>query len=247
MPIVQHGRQRLTGAPAGATPAWGSAGTPTADNTANATHNVAHPSAVAANELLICHSYYRTGTSALLAMTAGMSSAGWAHIPGSPWVHSAGSRCLLVAWKNAVGDEGGTNIPGGITDTQTGTGQLFYGVCHRWTAAGGFRANPFENILHAEGSGTTITMPTVTPQGSNRRAVFLMAMIGDLQNLTEVAGETGGQWVKHLEVETDLSGDATLQVQSSDQSGGGAILGGTMTCAGAVHQKVSFALVPAGG
>ena len=232
----------------GATPAFGSAGTTTTSTVLAATHSIAHPATVSAGDLLLCLGFGRNNNAdSNLAMHASMSGAGWAHLTGSPFVFSIGGRVLLIAWKIAAGTEGGTSIPGGIVGSGGTTSDGFVGVCQAWTAADGFRtANPFESIgTIAEVSATSRTMPTVTPTGTNRRAVAIVTVGAGAQAMASATGESGGDWVEVNDVEAV---NAQIQTQSSDQSGGGAISGGTTTTAGGASGFVlGFALVPAGG
>lgn len=231
----------------GALPAFGAAGTPTASATLAATHTIAHPATVGAGDILICACIGRnTDGDRNLAMHANMSAAGWAHLTESPFV--SGNLVALLAWKEAVGDEDGTNIPGGVVGTGGATGNVFFGVCFNFTAADGFHASPFEDldIADADGAGGgTVNMPTVTPGDVRRLAVSILTMFND-NTIAAATGETGGDWTEVLEVSTNVGADASIQVQVSDQSSGGAISGGTTVLGGnttGIHTK--FALAPA--
>jgi hypothetical protein len=233
----------------GATPAWGSAGTPTAASTLAATHSIAHPATVNVGDLLVCIAFGRnTDGDRNLAMHANMVNAGWANITGSPLID--GNNVALIAWKEAVGTEAGTNIPGGIVGSGGATSNVFFGVCVRFTAADGFAANPFESLAIAAADGanvSSVNMPTVTPTGINRLAVSILTLFNDIA-VSPATGESGGDWTEVLEIFTLVGADATIQVQVSDQSGGGAISGGTTALDGnttGIHAK--FALVPADG
>jgi hypothetical protein len=250
-PGIVASAAEVAGGP-GATPAWGSAGAvASSSNLANGgvAHTIAHPATVAVGDLLQCIAFARNGDqNAAVAMHANMAAAGWAHITGSPWTWTGGGRMLLVARKYAVGNEGGTNIPGGIVGSGGTTSDGFIGVCVRWTAADGFRSpNAAESISIAQSVATTRSMPTVTPAGANRRGVAIIAVASLAQNLASATGETGGDWAEVFDAE-GVAGTGTIQIQSADLSGGGAISGGSSTSSNDADAFIlGFALVPTGG
>lgn len=231
----------------GATPVFAEAGAITQSATLAATHSIAYPTTVNAGDELICIGFARNGNAdAALAMHANMVNAGFEHITGSPWTWSTGGRALLVARKPAVGDEGGSSIPGGIVGSGGATSDQFLGVCLRFTAADGFAADPVESITDpiGESSSTSRAMPTVTPTDVNRLAVAILAFIATGQTVASATGESGGDWIERVDV--SATSNAQIQVQTSDQSSGDPISGGTTTSALSSNAFIlGFALVPA--
>ena len=230
----------------GATPAFGSVGATTSIAGPFGTHIIAHPATVNAGDILICVAVGRNNNeNVTLAMHANMTAAGWVHITGSPFNQNASTAAMLLAWKLAVGDEDGTNIPGGIVATGGASSDSFVAHCQRWTAADGFAANPFESLASfVDVSNFSIAGPTVTPTGENRRGVIIFGGNGAPATFN-FTGETGGDWtaVAHV-TESTL---AVINTNSADLSAGTPISGGTATLSAAAGGSVvSFALVPSG-
>lgn len=236
--------------PLGDTPAFGSVGaTTTSADLANGgvAHTIAHPAVVNVDDLLLCVAVGRcTNNNAVLAMHASMSAAGWQHMAGSPF-ESNSARTMLVAWKYAVGDEDGTNIPGGIVATGGTGSDEFLGHCQRWTAADGWATtSPFESISELLESNNTVTAaPAVTPTNQNRLAVSIFGGNGSPASFS-FTGETGGDWavVAHVTGTASLS---CINTQSADLSAGTPISGGTASMSAAAGGPVvGFALAPSG-
>jgi hypothetical protein len=241
---------RVKAAP-GAMPAFGSAGTAFSTATLAGTHQPLRPATIALGDLLICAAFGKnTNNDVALSMHVNMASAGWQHVGASPYAHTNGGRVLLVAWKIADADDvanQGTAVPGGIVATGGATSDGLYARCFRFTAANGFHSSPIVGPTHADPgdvSDTSITMPGVTPSGPNERAVCIIGFTNQV-SVSPATGESGGNWVADVNASsgTSISG---MAVQTSDQSGGGGISGGTATADGSCQAvAVGFALRPA--
>jgi hypothetical protein len=95
------------------------------------------------------------------------------------------------------------------------------------------------------GSGTTVTMPTVTTLGADRVAVAFI-MVGSETTMASATGESGGDWTETVaEAASGTGADGTLQVQSAAMASAGTISGGTVTVTTGGWVARGFALVPA--
>ncbi len=95
------------------------------------------------------------------------------------------------------------------------------------------------------GSGTTITMPSVTGTGIERLAVTFIGVNAN-QALVASTGETGGDWTEPVAEFASSSGTAaTVGVQTS-ALGAGTVSGGTITISTAAWGVLGFALIPVG-
>jgi hypothetical protein len=173
--------------------------------------------------------------------SATINTAGWTSFPANPYGGIQNVRQSLF-WKLAAGTEDGTSVS--ITSSGSGDSPGVYGKAWRFTATNGFSADPIVSITTTSGSVAGLAAPTVTPTGANQLAVCLIAVRTDL-TVPAFTGESGGDWVLRVSNSTISGNNATLACQTSDQSGGGAISGGTATIAVTNWTTIGFALVPA--
>lgn len=231
----------------GALPAYVQAGTGYGSATLATTHSVARPAGVTAGNLLIIV-IQATNTNGNADAT--VTTADWNAFPGNPYA-GTNNRAILY-WKIA---ESGTDTAGGTVGV-TGTGGTGTDGLHarifEFSAANGWAATPVESIASLSGTtatgDTVIDMPTVTPTGLNRLAVAISIVNDDAGNPVSGTGESGGDWTQAVaEFESNLGSGGTIDIQTSDQSGGGAISGGTVAygATGDNWVSVAFALVPA--
>jgi hypothetical protein len=251
--IASYGPSSLLSTTPGALPAYGSAGTALATATLAATHIPVRPAIVASGDLLICSAFGRHGSGSgvvTLAMHANMTADGWQHVGASPYINVTEDQGHLVAWKIATAADAanqGLAIPGGIVAGGSATSDGLYARIFRFTAADGFHTSPIVNAVAKDlndVSNTSIAMPDVTPTGNNQLAV---AIVGHTANVTVAAatGETGGDWIENVDG-ASATAVAGIQIQTSGQSGGGAITGGTATAsANCIAIAIGFAMKPA--
>jgi hypothetical protein len=224
----------------GETPAYSSAITTGGSSTLPNTHSVTLPTELAAGDLIIIACVLRNDEA---NGSATINEVGWTEFPGNPYgTHKAR---LALFYKISDGTESGSVS---ITGAGGTTNDLFYGHAFRFTASDGFAASPIEAIAIAGGSGTPLNAPTVTPTAANRLAVFIAGTSLQQSSIGSVTGETGGDWVQQYRLATQVGGDGTVCLQTSDQSSGGAISGGSVEFTvnpTAEWTAVGFALVPA--
>lgn len=239
-------KSRGGGSP-GAMPAYDSSGAKSESATLAGNHSVTLPATINAGDLLIVAAVGRNSNAdAALALSSTDLSAGWAYFSGFPFQSGSGNTAVLMAWLSASGSEDGSTIT--VVGSGGATNDNFLAVASRYTAANGFAATPYESdsgLLTDDVSDTSVSMPTVTPTSTNRRAVAYLIQLDD-NAVTASTGESGGDWTAANEVSTTSGPDAGIEIQTSDQSGGGAISGGTSTlAASAFAYRQGFALVPA--
>jgi hypothetical protein len=237
----------------GAMPAWDSAGTVLEDVTLNgATNAPVRPASLAVGDLMVCEAAVFTAdaTSISITMHASMSGDGWAEVTGSPFVDGTGISEAALFWKIADASDvagQGTAIPGGVTTSHNGstTTDRMYTYIHRFTAADGFAATPFEDVSGSTGGGTgDVSMNTVTPTDINRLGVTHIAMNQDNQAVASSTGESGSDWAEVVEHEG--AAELNSQVQTCDLSAGDPVSGGSSTHASSAGWiTMSYALVPA--
>lgn len=228
--------RRKTVAALGATPVFNSSAAGVASATL-AAFTVTCTTTVNPGDFLLIHALVRSTPN---DTTCSMVTSGWTAFAGNPYGSPA--RQFLF-WKLAVGDEDSAVISMTCSGDTSGAGR--YTRIYRFTAANGFNATPIEAITTSTGSGTDISMPTVTPLAGNRRAVCLIAQNTN-STIGSATGMSGGTWTEAAAEFTSSSGsNGMIQVQTADLSGGGAISGGTAVASlSAAWSAVGFALVP---
>lgn len=233
----------------GATPVYGSSGALYASASLPATHVPNYPATVAAGDLCLAVGWGKTSAplteAATVALSATATSAGWAAVTAQ--IQSGDGSCaLLVAWRIADGDEGGTAMEGGFVMDGAATADLALAIIHRFTAADDFAADPIEDEATSEATSATYSAPTITPGDVNRLGVAIAAFNDDGENATAFTGASGGVWVQRSDAPSSLGSDGTLNLQTADLSAGDAISGGSTTLASSCLQlKLKLALVPA--
>jgi hypothetical protein len=227
----------------GAAPAYSSSGTGAAVSLGALSPT--QPATIAAGDLLIMHALAYSGDND--TTFAIDTPTGWTAFAGNPY-NAAGKVRVWAFSRPAVGDEDGASVACTSAGQNAPTGT--YAQIHRFTAADGFHpTTPIRGIAFVAGSGTSLSMPTVTPDGGGQLAVALAALCdgtngGDI--LGNSTGESGGDWTQAAEFSSAAASDGTLQVQTSDQSGGGAVSGGTTTSSlSEAWGILSFRLAPA--
>jgi hypothetical protein len=231
--------------PVGALPAYALTGQFAAVVNATITTAIApaKPSTVNAGDLLILHVLARNDNSD----GAGPASiSGWTAFAGNPYGGTNNARTSLY-WRIAGAGEASQTVS--VTCTGGTTNDLAMARIYRFTAANGFNSTaPIAAIASAAGTASPFTMPTVTPTGRNQLAVCIASLASSDAAIGDASGESGGDWTQAAEGASTTGGDGSLQVQTSDQSGGGAISGGsrTFTVSTSGHWvTVGFTLVPA--
>jgi hypothetical protein len=95
-----------------------------------------------------------------------------------------------------------------------------------------------------QGAGP-VNCATVTPLGAKRLACMFLGGSTFGGNVASATGESGGDWTR-VQHDNDGAGSAYISLQVSDQSGGGAISGGTAACTSIFSVNAhAFALVGA--
>ncbi len=230
------------GAPApGAQPAFGAMGASVSSTNVAGTHAITYPATVGVGDLIVAVSFaFVAGTGALtgLSMHADLVSAGFTEITGSPFKKTgvgADDYWMLIATKDAVGDEDGATITNGITGTTTSpTSDGILTLMFNLTAADGFADPPFDFI----GTPTecfnveTINAPTVTPSGINRLGLSILGLSNDPTGLAAWAGATPDTWAVAELRQVTTTGGITIQVQEIDLSAGDPVSGGSETWSG---------------
>lgn len=184
--------------------------------------------------LLVAHARASNSNGTVTSLTAG-----WTQLGGAGNVYGSGITKFAIGWRFA---DGSTTV----SATFGGTGTVrFQGRVYRFTAANGFNSTPIQAISGPGGgsSGTSATFRSVTPTGINELAVHITT-IGNSVNTVSSTGESGGDWAQAI-AESSVT-NATIDIQTSDQSGGGAISGGSVAISdGNVWTNLGFTLVPA--
>ena len=228
----------------GALPAYSSASTAVSSATLAATHAVNYPATVTAGDLLIAVAVgVNQNNNADVAMHADLIAAGFEQLIKDSTDGNAVTG--LIAWKRAVGTEDGTSIANAFTGSGGTTTDGIRTQMYRFTAADGFHAEPAVDVhIHTDGEGfdAAVAMPTVTPTGINQLAVAIIVAFGNF-TASSSTGESGGDWTSNVSAAANNCG---LHVQTSNQSGGGSISGGSAAFGGSVLPLAfGFALRPA--
>jgi hypothetical protein len=220
----------------GGIPAYNSAGTLFTNATLAATYSVNIPTHTSGDLLLLLVHLRNTNAD---TTTLTVNTAGWSTASGNMYGGTNTSR-LGLAWKLGNGSE--TSVS--ITATGGATQDRIQARVYRFTAANGFASPPVANITAGvTGNSANGSMPTVTPSGTNRLAVALIAH-ADSSTIAAATGETGGDWTEPIAEDAGTNG--TIGIQVSNQSGGGSISGGTATFGVfGVWITLGCALVPA--
>lgn len=222
------------GSTPGALPIYGSSGT-AFSGTATGAQSINVPSQ-ASGDLLLLVVHARASLSNGTITSIG---AGWTQIGGAGVTYGGAQICrVALAWKIGSGSDTAVSVTFGGTSTVR-----FQAQVHKFTAANGFAAVPVANVGTATtGTSTTVTVASVTPSATNQLAVAVIAA-GISTTMASATGETGGDWTEPLAEAAATNG--TLAIQTSDQSSGGAISGGTLTITSANWVSVAVTLVPA--
>lgn len=248
--LLGVGRVVAGGTVPGATPAFGAAGT-ASSAAASGTLAPAHPATVGNGDIALVIGISRgTGGNATETLHADAIADDWDYLPtggGTPgrFISASGNTAAVVGWRRCDGTEDSAAMAGGVT--AAGTINTHFTVVVTFTAADGFATNPFESLsLVEEDFDTSFAAPSITPTDVNRLGVSIFAAILNLLNLSAFTGESGGDFVEVLDIETSTGGDATIQIQTADLSAGDPISGGSATSSSNTGGGLfGFALVPA--
>ena len=224
--------------PAGALPAFNSAGTVETSATLAGTFDVAIP-AHANGDLLILQCLCRN-TNNNGALTS-INTAGWTQFGGAGNTYGGTQNARMGAgWKIGNGSETVVNVTlAGGTGTDLRRSRVY-----RFTAANGFAATPVQFISTATtGTAATVNMPTVNPAGALN--VLAVALIGLSNTSTHASatGESGGDWTEAVAESTGTNG--AIAIQTSAQTAGAQISGGTAAVTSSNYVAIGFGLVPA--
>ena len=227
----------------GATPAYAATGQAgaVANATITATIAPAKPSTVNAGDLLILHVLARNSNN----NGAGPASiTGWTSFSGNPYGGTNNARTSLY-WRIAGAGEASQTVSFACTGGTTS--DLAMARIYRFTAANGFDpTNPVEAITSRSGTATPMLAPaTITPVSTNRRAVCCGSIATNSATVGNMTGETGGDWTQATNANSATGGTGTLNLQTSDQSAGGAISGGSIAVTTGNWVTIGFMLVPA--
>jgi hypothetical protein len=130
------------------------------------------------------------------------------------------------------------------------TQDLFQGRIYRIRAANGFNLlTPIGSVVTIGGTASPMLAPTITPTGRNEMAVCLGSIAGSDTAVGSMTGAAGGSWTERANANSTTGGSGTINIQTSDQSGGQQISGGsvvfTVTAGSAHWTTVGFTLRPA--
>ena len=104
--------------------------------------------------------------------------------------------------------------------------------------------NPFEGGALTNGSGTTVSMPSVTTVGANRLCAAF-TMVGSNTTMASATGESGGDWVEAAAEDASATGnDGTLGCQIAQMAAAGTISGGSFAVTTGGWACRAFALRP---
>lgn len=221
------------------------AGNASAPSAGVQTLDIAYPSTVNANDILILHEYARNGAAAItLSSLPGSFAEINNYVRGvdSP-PHSFASR---LSWLRASGSETGT-VTIGATFGQN-TPAVLAGRMYRFSGVIA-TGTPYENA-NRTGVGSpasTISQESITTVGSDRLCAHFLAIVDENLSLSDFTGETGGNFAESIaEYGASPGEDVTLQMQTATMASAGTISGGSFSVSiAARYARHVFALIPA--
>ena len=150
-------------------------------------------------------------------------------------------------WRIAGAGEGGQTVS--VTGTGGTTNDLAMAVIARFTATDGFDpVNPIETTpLLISGTASPLATDGFHTKFINRLAVCVGTIGSSDASIGNMTGETGGDWIDRATVNTTTGSDGTINIQTSDQSNGAAIVGGSIAftpTVSSVWLSDTFCLVP---
>lgn len=214
-----------------------------ATSTVASTISPAKPSTVNAGDLLILQVVARnTDLDAYPPATV----TGFTPFTDNPFGSASMITRQGLYWRIAGAGEASQTVS--VTGTGGAGSDLLAARIYRFTAADGFAASPIAGIVAREGTSSPCYAPaTVSPTGANQRAVCALVTGTSAATMGSMTGETDGNWVESAYAASGQGGNGSLGIQTSDQSSGIAISGGSVAFSGsgaAYWQSVGFVLVP---
>jgi len=218
------------------------AGNASAPGAGAQTLDIAYPSTVNANDILILHEYARNGAAAIT-----LSS-----LPGSfaeinNYVRGVDNPRFAsrLSWLRASGSETGTVTIGA---TFGNTPAVLAGRMYRFSGVIA-TGTPYENA-NRTGVGSpasTISQGSITTVGSDRLCAHFLAIVDENISTSDFTGETGGNFAEALaEYGASPGEDVTLQMQTATMASAGTISGGSFSVSiAARYARHVFALIPA--
>jgi hypothetical protein len=224
--------------PVGALPAFNSTvgfGVGNLDGTANVSAGE-NPTVAVGDVIMICVAFVGGSNRTLNSIS-----------PRAWQIQNAGASGAAIqvgiAWRTVETTAESTESPS-LNLTGTSTTRVIANA--RLTAADGFDAialQAFSSVQTAT-AATSVTMPTVDITGINQRA-FALVVTNVNAAINAATGESGGNWINTTYANNGSFGPHAIVLQTSDQSGGGDISGGTATWTGSGSAfAVGFAAVP---
>lgn len=132
-----------------------------------------------------------------------------------------------------------------ITVATPQTNEATYGQMYAFRGVN--PSTPFEGGELQSGSGTTVSMPSVTTTGINRLVVAFY-MIGSSTSVANSTGESGGDWTEVAAEDANTTGnDGTIGCQSALLASAGTISGGSFSVTSGGWACRGFALIPLDG
>lgn len=222
------------------------AGNASAPGAGAQTLDIAYPSTVNANDILILHEYACAGT--------GNDSITLSGLPGSfsevnNYVKTSGTGRFSsrMSWLRASGSETGT-VTIGVTFGPGASPAVLAGRMYRFSGVIA-TGTPYENANRTGVTSTTstISQESITTVGSDRLCAHFLAIVNENISTSDFSGETGGNFAEALtEYGASPGEDVTLQMQTATMASTGTISGGSFTVSTSVsYARHVFALIPA--
>lgn len=243
-PSATSGSVTVTANGTGVLPVYRAAGVVANVGGLAATVNVPCPAGVVAGDLLVAQIHIRNSPGDGAATTA---ASGWNAFAGNPYGSNSSRQALF--WKLALGTESGTTVAFAATGTDTKA--RAQGQMYRFTSELGFNASPIVDDVGRSGTASPMLAPTrITPTGRNQLAVCMCSVAGAVSDLGQpLTGAAGGTWAPRVQSKlSDSDSGVTIQMQTSNQTGGNAIVGGSRaftSTPGSNWTTVGFCLLPA--
>lgn len=193
-----------------AVPAFGAAGTGAV--TTGTSLSVPYPASITSGQLLVLHIFQWTSS-----VADPTTPADWTLQQQA----TAQSSTCFVYTKTATGSESGN-----LSVTVTSSGDGHYGRMYRFTGDSGTWG--FETGNSTNGTGGSISVPSVTTSGADREAICLVNIKDSTKDILSPTGESGGDWVEAVaEYETSTGSNACLGILRADMASSGTISGGS--------------------
>ena len=220
------------------------AGNSSAPGAGAQTLDIAYPSTVNANDILILHEYARNGSAAItLSSLPGSFAEINNYVLGVD--NPPRSFASRLSWLRASGSETGTVTIGA---TFGKTPAVLAGRMYRFSGVIA-TGTPYENA-NRTGVGSrasTISQGSITTVGSDRLCAHFLAIVDENISTSDFTGETGGNFAEALaEYGASPGEDVTLQMQTATMASAGTISGGSFSVSiAARYARHVFALIPA--